>query len=519
MRNDPVVETSQGRVRGECTREGLAFKGIPYGADTSGPMRFLAPQPNKPWGGVLDSTAWGHRAPQRDRAHPKGFDWLFSTHEASEKCLVLNIFTPAADSIKRPVMVWLHGGAFAFGSSDVPVLHGGALSQHGNVVVVSVNHRLNAFGYLAALTPDERFADSGNAGMLDLVLALEWIRDNISAFGGDPDCVTIFGQSGGGAKVAILMAMPQAAGLYHRAIAQSPSSGFRVQKKEQSERFTRALMDHLQLNHGDMSGLQGVATKDLLAAQMKVIEDHGGGDHFRPVVDGRSLVECPFYPQAPQQSADVPLMIGYTATETTFYLAMDLERHTLEMYRVRDRIKRFLNLTSDAAEAILKAYSQNHPEAKPADLLVYVSSDYMYRLSTIEGAEQKAHQARAPVYLYEFAWESAAFDGYLRSPHTGEIPFIFGHVDMAREFIEAGEPEHDLMLEMMDAWVNFARHGNPNGGQVAGWRPFTTNHRETFIFSTPESHLALDPGGRDREIIAQYPRFSAGSALSFRQDN
>lgn len=492
------------------------FRGLPYGDDTGGVHRFLPPQPVRAWTGVRDATRFGLRCPQTDRSRPRGFEWLASDVGIGEDCLALNVHTPSLDGC-RPVMVWLHGGAFAFGSADPPVLDGSALAAHGDVVVVTLNHRLNAFGYLAAPEADERFADAGNVGMLDIVAALEWVREHIAAFGGDPGSVTLFGQSGGGAKVAILMAMPAAQGLFHRAILQSPSSGFRVQERASAERFRDALLARFDVRPAQFEQLQRVDAARLLAAQAEVVAAQGGDDHFRPVVDGRSLLRQPFFPQAPAASAQVPMLIGHTATEATYYLAADPDNARLDIARVTARVQRFLKIDAHAAQRLLDAYAANHPGATPSDLLVHIASDHMYRLTTIEGAEQQADHGVAPVYLYRFDWRSP-MDGFIASPHTAEIPFVFGQAELARTFTGGDEAALMLQRQVMDAWVRFARTGNPNGPGLPSWSPFSRTHRATLVFDAPQSSLQTDPAGADRRLMAAQPRFVPGSAISFRCD-
>nr|MBF0682895.1 carboxylesterase/lipase family protein [Pseudomonas sp.] len=514
----PVLETRFGKVQGERRDNGIAFKGIPYGADTGGANRFMPPRDPVPWRGVHDGTRFGHRAPQSQLPHAPVFNWLTSTSPISENCLVLNVYTPATDHARRPVMVWLHGGAFAFGSSDAPVLDGGKLAHHGDVVVVTVNHRLNVFGYLAPVLDDSRFADSGNAGMLDLVAALAWIRDHIADCGGDPSCVTLFGQSGGGAKVAVLMAMTQAQGLFQRAIIQSPSSGFRVQEPAGAARSALALLTTLGLTPQQAGKLQNIPAEDLLAAKARVVAAEGGNDNFRPLIDGRTLHRHPFYPEAPSACADMPILIGHTATEASYYLATIPANHHLTAEQVHARVRRFMRLDDASAAQVVRDYAMNHPDASPAELLTHIAGDHMYRLTTIEGAEQKAAQGKAPVFLYRFAWKSPALEAKLGSPHTAEIPFVFGNTDMAREFVGDDPGVSTLSHQMMDAWLRFARSGSPNGPGLPEWTPFSREHRATMVFDAPQSSLQIDPAGADREIMARYPRFVPGGAINFRED-
>ncbi len=510
---EPIVTTSLGQVRGVSSDRGLAFKGIPYAASTAGANRFLPPQPATPWRGVRDALAFGPSCPQVVMPRTKVFQWLASDAPLGEDCLALNVYTPAADGQRRPVMVWLHGGAFSMGSGSSHVYDGSVLAQSQDVVVVSVNHRLNLFGYLCPTEgSDPRFADAGNAGMLDLVAALQWVRDNIERFGGDPGCVTLFGQSGGGAKVAILMAMQAAQGLFHRAIVQSSSSGFRVQEREECEAATRRLFAKLELPAGDFAALQAVPAETLLKAMQSVIGASGGQDSFRPVIDGRTLARHPFHPSAPDVSAAVPLLIGHTRTEATFFLAADPSNFTVDGAEARARIRRFLRVDEALADEVIAIYERHHPGAPGSELLAYIASDYLYRLNNITGAEQKVKQGSAPVHAYEFAWESPAFGGKLMSPHTAEIPFIFGQAALAQAFTGDGPEVARLERQMMAAWAQFARTGDPRHDGLPAWPAYTLDERATMVFGA-ETAVVHDPRGAEREAIARVPAFHPGGSL------
>lgn len=511
---DPlVVDTSLGRVRGSFRAGAVVFRGLPYAAGTGGARRFLPPQPATPWAGVREAREFGPRAPQNEAPRSRLFQWLTDDTAQGEDCLVLNVHTPAADASRRPVMVYLHGGAFAIGSGSSPVLDGSSLAVQENVVVVTLNHRLNALGYLyAGPEAEPRFADAGNAGMLDLVAALQWVRDNIAAFGGDPGCVTIFGQSGGGAKVAILMAMPAAQGLFHRAIVQSSSSGFRVQEPEDAARAAHDLFLQLGLAPHDFAALQAVPAAALLKAMQQVIVKQGGHDHFRPVIDGRSLTRHPFYPEAPDISARVPLLIGATRTEATFFLIADPSYLAIDADEARRRVQRMLKLDDARTDALLAVYRQHHPDATPSELLGWVASDHMYRVANIGGAEQKARQGGAPVYAYELAWESPALGGKLKSPHTADLPFVFGNLEVAEAFTGSSPELLSLSRRMMRAWALFARSGDPNVEGMPTWKPYTLPERHTMVFNS-SCRLVADPRGAEREAMQALPPFLPGSPL------
>src|SRR3984885_13995120 len=332
--SDPVVETTSGKISGAVVDGISAFKGVPYGASTAGANRFMPPQKPQPWAGVRAAVDWAGHAPQAyagpRRPEVTALSGTPDKVPVSEDCLTLNVWTPGLDASKRPVMVWYHGGAFSYGSANTPRTDGARLARRGDVVVVTVNHRLNIFGFLdLAELGGENFAHSGNTGVLDLVASLEWVRDNIARFGGNPDNVTIFGQSGGGGKVSALLAMPAAKGLFHRAIVMS-GAGVRMADPKRSTKLAEAVLAVLGLTTRDLDKLQEVPIKDMIAAiqpaqeklapvPYRLLDRYGCG----PVVDGHDLPHLPFDPKATDLSADVPVMVGGTKDENALFLAPD----------------------------------------------------------------------------------------------------------------------------------------------------------------------------------------------------
>jgi para-nitrobenzyl esterase len=393
---------------------------------------------------------------------------------------------------RLPVMVWLHGGGFAAGSGGSKIYDGGNLASRQNVVVVTINHRLNLLGhlYLAELGSD-KYADSGNVGMLDIVASLEWVRDNIAAFGGDPGNVTIFGESGGGMKVTTLMAMPSAKGLFHKAIIQSGpflqavDPGFATQ-------FAEMIIAKLGLKPGEVNDLQKIPAEQILAA-MPPGMPHG----LAPVVDGRSLPHHPFDPGAPELSADVPMLIGSNETE---YTLLEPAPDALDDAALLARVKAVLTLEDSAAGRLITAYQRAHPDN--VDAYLAITSDFFMGVNTVIQAERKAAQGTAPVYLYQFSWKTPALGGKLRSTHALEIPFAFDVVDSAKAFTGTGEERQALANRMSAAWAAFARAGNPNHGGLPNWPAYDSSQRAAMIFDN-QCRVVNDPNGAERRAYRE----------------
>lgn len=498
-----TVTTTAGAVRGDTWNGIHTFKGIPYGAPTGGANRFLPPRKPDAWSGVREAREYGPIAPQLARnggAAANPVDAARGTE--SEDCLVLNVFTPGAgDGGNLPVMFWCHGGGFITGSGG-PAYEGTNLARRGDVVVVTINHRLNGLGFLhLGDLGGPEFAGSGNAGMLDIVAALEWVRDNVTAFGGDPGNVTVFGESGGGRKTAVLLAMPSAQGLFHRAIIQSGPE-LRVNERAYATELAEAVLDELGIAVGDLEALQQLPLERLMAAQsaaMARMPSSNARGGFRPVVDGAVIPAHPFSPQAPAISASVPVMVGYNRTEATLFLAGDNRAFELDEAGMEKRVGRLLG---EQARSTIAEMRRLYPTATPSDLYIAIHTGFLrYPIDSVRLAERKSAAGAAPAYHYIFEWESPARWGKLKTPHALEIPFVFDNVSLGMwSSFTRSTPEAFALAEKLSAtWAAFARTGNPNSGDLPGWQPYTAAERKTMLINN-ESALVADPRPEEREL-------------------
>ena len=513
---EPIVEISTGKLRGDSTGGIYSFKGIPYGASTAGRNRFMPPEPPRPWPGVREAFAYAGRAWQlpnrpKRRAVLETLLGPADTSQEGEDCLTLNVWTPGiSDGAKRPVMVWLHGGAFGYGSGNRAVTDGGNLARRGDVVVVSVNHRLNILGFLhLADLGGPVWAHSGNAGMLDNVAALHWVRDNIAAFGGDPDNVTIFGESGGGGKVSVLLAMPAAHGLFHRAIIQS-GAAIRVSTRERASTLAEAVLKRLGVGHSECERLQSVPVERLLAAIAPASRAVGRSRwplldryDFGPGIDGSDLPQHPAGPEAPGISDGIPLMVGGTREESAFFLADD-DAVWGGSLTEEDLRRRVAAVSGNQTDELLAACRNATPQASPADRLIAILTGSNFWVRTVMLAERYAARPRAPVYMYSLDWQSPAHDGRVKAHHAMDLPFVFDNTDAADTTV--GAPgARELAARVSTTWIAFARNGSPDNPAIPSWPIYTTKDRATMIFDTA-CRVVHDP---DREARLLWSRVVA----------
>lgn len=509
-----VVETVSGKVRGYVRNGIFTYKGIPYAAPVGGDARFMPPQKAKPWTGVRSSMQYGQVSPQVARNGWANDEeaWLFSWEDGipGEDCLRVNVWTPGInDNKKRPVMVWLHGGGFQAGSGqELPSYDGENLAKRGDVVVVSLNHRLAILGYLnLAEIGGAKYASAANVGNLDLVAALEWVRDNIAKFGGDPSNVMIFGQSGGGGKVSSLLAMPSAKGLFHKAAVQS-GSGLRMVQPETSAKLAAAVIAELGLNANHLDQLHKLPVQKLIeagAAAMRKVAPGGGPARvynpradragWGPTVDGKILPQHPFDPTASAISANIPMLIGTCLNEFT----NGINNPNVDALTEAELSERVKAMYGDRSTNIIAAYRKANPKAKPFDLFSVISS-VSTRQNAVVQAERKAAQNAAPAYLYLFTWQTPVLDGRPKAFHCAELAFVFDNIDRCVNMTGGGADARTLAAKMSDAWIAFARTGNPNHKGLPKWSNFTADKGATMIFDN-KCEVQNNPDGEPRSTI------------------
>ncbi|MGH8063538.1 MAG: carboxylesterase/lipase family protein [Pseudoxanthomonas sp.] len=494
-----VATTRSGKVRGCLDRGVRVFKGIPYGADTS-TRRFMPALRETPWRGVREAIIHGASAPQSGEEEP-----------ISEDCLFLNVYTPAlGDGGARPILFYIHGGGYNNGSGSSPLYDGVNLCSRGDVVVVTVNHRLNAFGYLyLGELGSEDLQWSGNVGQIDLVQALQWVREHAHEFGGDADNVTVFGQSGGGAKIATLMAMPAADGLFHRAMTMSGQQVTAAGPRAATQR-TRLLLDALRIAPGQLDRLRTLPMAKILEAARtrdpSRIED--SSLYFGPVMDARSLHRHPFYPDAPAQSAHVPMIIGNTRDETRAFLGNDPDNFSLTWEQLPAKLQA-QQYTDLLPETVITEYRRLYPDYTPSQVFFAATTAGRSWRGAIEEAEVRAKQG-APTWVYQLDWGSPLDGGKFGAMHTLDIPLVFDNIAQpgSRTGTDAGTQR--LADRMSDMLLALARHGDPNHAGIPYWAPYSLQRRETMLFDlTPR--VENDPRGGERKLYQRAPFVQRGT--------
>jgi para-nitrobenzyl esterase len=491
-----IATTTRGKVEGREKEGVVLFAGIPYAAPPVGELRFKATQPHEPWQGVRPAQRFGPAAPQ---VPGEGLTSRVPVRW-DEDCLTLNISTPAVDHGRRPVLVWIHGGGYRTGQGGIPWYNGARFATNGDIVVASINYRLGALGFTHLGRFGDDYATSGLNGTLDQTTALEWVRDNIEGFGGDPDNVTIAGESAGAFSVATLLGLPRAAGLFRRAIAQSGAAHHTL-PVEAAEKVADLFCDALGVRSAD--DLHAATVEDILNAQGKVDAELGRGaglvnalgvsvGPFYPVVEGSVLPLSPMEAVQQGASADIPVLIGTNRHETTLwgwgYGDVDDER------------LRKLTSQLGADEQMLRAYQEAWPDSSAKDILFAITTDHMFRIPAIRLAEARAAHG-GKTWMYLFAWESRAFEGRLKATHALEIPFAFDNLDRGGVdvFLGEGPPPQAVADVMHGAWTSFIRSGDPNCGALPDWPAYDTERRATMVFDNV-SELVDDPSGAERQV-------------------
>ncbi len=488
-----ITTTRSGQVRGTAHDDVLVFRGIPYAAAPVGELRWQLPQREAPWDGIREATTFGAIAAQGQMI----LEQLMGgeSPEQSEDCLFLNVWTPATDGA-RPVMVWIHGGAFQFGSGSTPWYDGSRFVQHGDVVVVTINYRLGPLGFMYLDELFEGFSGSGNLGIADQVAALEWVRDNISNFGGDPNDVTIFGESAGAGSVGTLLGTPSAQGLFHRAVLQSGAASWGL-TPERATNKSRVVLDALGIAPGDRAALMAVPTEALVEASAALGTEVGSdGLPYAPVHDGVVLPNAPLDAIAAGSSAGVAMLCGTNADEMTLFSIVDPTLATMDDAAVAGRLAGF-DPTLDAP-SLLRTYRDHKSGASTQDIWIAMASDGVFRIPAIRLVE--AHLQHGPAWMYLFTWATPAFGGMLKSTHALEIPFVFDNLDQpgVEMFTGDGAERQSIADGMHAAWIAFARTGDPSHPGIPSWPAYELDRRATMqIDATWE--LVDDPDGDVRK--------------------
>jgi para-nitrobenzyl esterase len=486
-----IAETRSGKVEG-FERDGVhVFRGIPYAAPPVGALRWQPPQREAAWDDVRDATKFSAHSAQTP--FPMMAMMGSELPADSEDSLYLNVYTPACDDKARPVLFWIHGGAFIWGSADTSWYDGTPFANHGDVVVVTINYRLGPFGFLHLGDLFDGFEGSGNCGILDQVAALEWVRDNIAAFGGDPGHVMIFGESAGAASVGTLLGTPGARGLFHKAVPQSGAASW-VATSEGATESTQKLLDNLGVAPGDREALLAKTTEEIKAAMPPFVENGSNLLPYQPVVDGVVLSEPPLDAIRNGNAADVHVLIGTNNDEMTLFVAADPEFASLTDELIAERATG----AGFDGPALVAAVRKHRPDATPAELWIDLATEAVFRYPAIALAE--AQLPHGPVWMYLFTWGTPIFGGFLKSTHALEIPFVFDQLDApeSKFFTGEGAERQGIADAMHYAWLALAKQGDPSHPGLPAWPAYDLVRRATMRFDT-ECELLDDPDGPTRQ--------------------
>jgi para-nitrobenzyl esterase len=505
---NPVVETVQGKVRGLVAENGInAFKGMRYAASTAGTLRFMPPTPPPKWAGVQDAFDYGDQSPQARTS-------LAAAQAMSDDCLRINVWTPGLQG-KRPVLLWFHGGGFEAGSGSSRLYDGTRMGRRGDVVVATINHRLNVFGhcYLGGVLGDE-FQQSGNVGYLDLIAAMQWVKQNIAQFGGDPNNVMIYGQSGGGRKVSLCYAGKDAQGLFHKGVVQS-GSHLKIQTPERANQLTESLLKELGIARAEARKLQTLDVQTLSAAQRKVIA--AARARFSPVLDGKTFTTHPFLPDAPAISNHLPMMLGTTRTELTNQMGSVPGIFEMNETQAKERLKGFLN-EADINEGY-EVFKASRPQASPSEIFFTIASARGYvRDQTIMAEQRMKAGGRGKTYVYRLMWRQPVEGGRRVSQHSLDLPFMFDNVAAGERMTGPDTEQTRAMVDnMANSWIAFARTGDPNNSSIPKWQPYDLTRRNTMLFDAP-SKAVDDPHKAERIFMSRYPSQQDGGNALHRQE-
>jgi para-nitrobenzyl esterase len=492
-----VVETTGGKIEGTIENGIKVFRCIPYAEPPVKALRFKPPQPKKPWLETLDAKTYGYHACQGpDPVQEK--IWAI-TGDGNEDCLTLNIWTPGLDQKRRPVLVWIHGGAFVVGASSRPATDGGSLAGNGDVVVASLNYRLGALGWLNLDRFGSEFDHSGNHGLLDQIAALEWIQENIERFGGDPDNVTLFGLSAGGISISVLMTSPKAKGLFHKAIAQSGAANV-VRTVERSREVAEAFLTAAGTD--DLKDLLVMDAKEIIRFQTEGLSGINWDLAFGPVLDGSILPESTMGKITDGVSSNIPLMIGTTLDEYRYWYMEDPNLKTLETKHLKGWIER--NSKEDFNK-IIDAYRKSRPQATENQLAVTIVGDGVFRMPSTRMAEARS-KTGGNTWMYLFTWSSPIQNGLFGAAHAMETPFVFGTLNAPNVHLFTGDgaERQELSRVMQDTWIAFSRNSDPNHNGLPHWSPYDERNRTTLIFDIP-CRIENDPYGSERKSWGNAP--------------